>query len=219
MNCNYYPTDFRGLSLPVTQGKFHKVCRALRHPLEKLICLHRINHVYARAASAPDQWQFLTALLQSLNVHYNLAEEDLSRIPARGAVVVVANHPFGGVEGIILPALLGRVRRDVKVLANYLLRPVTELQDLFIYVDPFGGEAAARSNLASLKKALLWLQARRVAGSLPGRRSISPDLAATKDYRPGLEYHRGRSHPKIPGSKPCRYFLPGTMALCSNAWG
>jgi len=155
---HYYPTDFRGLSLPVTQGKFHKVFQVFQNPLEKLICLHHINHVYARAVSAPDQWQFLTALLQALDVHYNLAEEDLARIPAQGPVVVVSNHPFGGVEGIILPALLGRVRRDVKILANYLLRPVIELQDLFIYVDPFSGKGAARANLAGLRKALLWLQ-------------------------------------------------------------
>jgi putative hemolysin len=96
---DYYPTDFRGLSLPVNQGKFHKVFQVLQNPLEKLICLHRINHVYARAASAPDQWQFLTALLESLNVRYDLAEEDLSRIPAQGPVVVAANHPFGGGGG------------------------------------------------------------------------------------------------------------------------
>ncbi len=67
---------------------------------------------------------------------YQLAPEDLARIPAQGPVVVVANHPFGGVEGVILPALLGTVRQDVKILANYMLRPVTELRDLFIYVDP-----------------------------------------------------------------------------------
>ena len=93
--------------------------------------------------------------------------EDLARIPAQGPVVVVANHPFGGVEGIILPSLLGKVRRDVKILANYLLQPVTELQDLFIYVDPFGTNHSTKANLASLREAMVWLKQGGLLGIFP----------------------------------------------------
>ena len=159
--------NFCGLHLPVNQGKYQKYLKVLQNPLERFIRLDGINRVYAQATAAPDQWQFLADILKGLKVRYQLAPEDLPRIPAQGPVVVVANHPFGGVEGVILPLLLGTVRQDVKILANHLLRPVTELRDLFIYVDPFGTKDSARANLASLKEALLWLQQGGCLGVFP----------------------------------------------------
>lgn len=156
-----------GLNLPFYNGKYHNLLNVFHKPLERLICLPQVNRVYAQAAAAPDQWQFLAALLHSLQVSYDFSAGDLARIPARGPVVVVANHPFGGVEGIILPSLLGKVRQDVKILANYMLQPVTQLQDLFIYVDPFGTRGSARANLAGLREALLWLQQGGVLGVFP----------------------------------------------------
>ena len=167
METSAYPDEFRSLHLPFTKGKYHTWHKIFQNPLEKLLCLDGVNRVYAQAASAPDQWQFLARILQGLNVDYEVMPEDLAGIPARGPVVVVANHPFGGVEGVILPALLGRVRQDVKILANYLLRPIHELRDLFIYVDPFGSKDAAKANLASLKEAMLWLKQGGLLGVFP----------------------------------------------------
>ena len=60
----------------------------------------------------------------------------LARIPEKGKIVLVANHPFGGIEGIIMGAILQRVRPDVKIMANYLLSAIPEMRDLFIFVDP-----------------------------------------------------------------------------------
>ena len=62
---------------------------------------------------------------------------DQARIPASGPVVVVANHPYGVLDGAILTVLLTRVRPDVKVLTNSLLADVPELRKHCIFVDPF----------------------------------------------------------------------------------
>jgi putative hemolysin len=167
LNNTYVDNNFCGLHLPVNRGKYQNWLKVLQNPLEKFFCLDGINRVYAQATTAPDQWQFLADILKGLTVDYQLAPEDLSHIPTSGPVVVVANHPFGGVEGVILPTILGTVRQDVKIMANYVLRPVTELRDLFIYVDPFGSKDSARANLASLKEALLWLKQGGLLGVFP----------------------------------------------------
>jgi len=70
-------------------------------------------------------------------------------------VVVVANHPFGMVEGAVLGALLHRVRPDFKFLANSLLASIPELSEFLLAVDPFGG--AAQSNWKALRQAIAWL--------------------------------------------------------------
>jgi hypothetical protein len=45
---------------------------------------------------------------------------DLAKIPVQGPLVVVANHPFGAIEGIIAGSLLLNIRTDVRILGNYL---------------------------------------------------------------------------------------------------
>ena len=160
--------------------------------LAKLICLARLNQVYARAASATDCWEFSATLLQVLQVRYEVEPEDLSHIPRQGPLVVVANHPFGGIEGIILLDLLGRVRQDVKLLANYLLRQVKELRERFIYVDPFGHRGSAHANLAGLRQARSWLQQGGVVAVFPagevshlhlGQRTVTDP-----DWNPAVEW-------------------------------
>lgn len=103
--------------------------------------------------------------LRGFDVKYDFATEDLRRIPERGPVVVVANHPFGLVEGAILGALLARVRPDFKFLANSLLAGVPELQPWLIAVDPYGGAASA--NWKSLRASLEWLKKGGVLVTFP----------------------------------------------------
>ncbi len=96
-----------------------------------------------------------------------MAESDLKRIPAEGPLVVVANHPFGGIEGIILASLLHKVRPDVKLMANYLLQHIPEMRDLLIFVDPFGTGAATRFNYKPLKESMSWLKQGHALGIFP----------------------------------------------------
>lgn len=58
---------FSGLKVPLPPGRFARSSFILQQVLAKLTCLGRINHVYAQAAAAPEQWQFLAALLKVLD--------------------------------------------------------------------------------------------------------------------------------------------------------
>lgn len=156
-----------GLILDFSRHKYLKWLNVLRNPLERIICLRQVNRVLTQAAASTDEWSFLSHLLNSLNVHCEFSETEIPRISSRGALVVVANHPFGGLEGVILADLLGKVRRDVKIMANYLLQPVTVLQNLFIYVDPFGTKRSVHANLSGLREVLAWLKQGGVVGVFP----------------------------------------------------
>jgi putative hemolysin len=76
-------------------------------------------------------------LLAEMNVSSKSSPPDLDRIPVKGPVVAVANHPFGVLDGAALEVLLSRVRRDVKILTNSLLEGIPELHEHCIFVDPF----------------------------------------------------------------------------------
>lgn len=133
------------------------VGRLLQASLERLSGLSRLDTLYRALPPAADTQAFLRQTLATLGVDYRVPQEELARIPREGPAVVVANHPFGAIEGVMLAHLLRGLRPDVKVMANYLLERIPELGGLFIGVDPFGGEAAARRNLRPLKEAMKWL--------------------------------------------------------------
>jgi putative hemolysin len=125
--------------------------------LERVFALDAINAVYDRVADGKSEG-FLDRVLDDLGISYRAGEADLSRIPGKGPLVVVANHPFGAIEGIVLTHLLRRVRPDVRFMANFLLGRIPELKDLFICVDPFGSERARSFNVAPIRQAMRWLK-------------------------------------------------------------
>ncbi|MEX0778264.1 MAG: GNAT family N-acyltransferase [Balneolales bacterium] len=135
--------------------------------LEKFLSLEELNEIYAESVSKEDDRQFFDKVLETLDIHYQISPRDLERIPANGAVVVTANHPFGGIEGIILAAVLQSVRPDVKVMANYMLERIPESRDVFLFVDPFGGQESARANLAALKKTISFVKEGGMLGIFP----------------------------------------------------
>jgi putative hemolysin len=100
----------------------------------------------------------LETLLSEMRVGLRVDAADQARIPANGPVVVVANHPYGVLDGAILTVLLTRVRPDVKLLTNFLLGDVPELRRHCIFVDPFQTEGSVGANLRAMRDALAWLQ-------------------------------------------------------------
>jgi putative hemolysin len=132
--------------------------RLIKRPFESLSGLRDMDRIYARAWKMPKDIPFCDRALQASGVRAGVAEEELARVPKEGAVVVVANHPFGGIEGIILLSLMKRVRPDVKAMANYLLSAIPEMRDDFIFVDPFASKNSAKANLRPIKESLGWLK-------------------------------------------------------------
>ena len=100
--------------------------RLIKRPLEWISGLRELDRAYARTCKMPEQIPFCDRVLQAVGVRVKYLTEDLERVPKEGPVVVVANHPFGGVEGIILLSLLKRLRPDVKAMANYLLSAIED---------------------------------------------------------------------------------------------
>ena len=127
-------------------------------PLERAFGLDTLNEVYRGVRQRVRQKHFFDATLDELRVQYTVSEADLARIPREGPLLVVANHPFGGLEGIILGSLLNSVRQDVKVLGNYLLHIIPEIRPHLISLNPFGGTHASRSNIGALREAIRLLQ-------------------------------------------------------------
>ena len=135
--------------------------------IKRALGLDKIDRIYDKIACCHEVSSFLDNLLETLKISFQIDHQAISLIPAQGPVVVVANHPYGGIEGVILAAMLRMVRDDVKLMANYLLHGIPELRETFIYVDPFGRNDSIKHNIRPLRSALTWLQGGGMLGMFP----------------------------------------------------
>ena len=76
---------------------------------------------------------FINSFLEGFEIDFEIPEKDLKRIPKTGAFITIANHPLGGIDGMILMKILLDKRTDFKVIANFLLY---RLEPLRPYIMP-----------------------------------------------------------------------------------
>ena len=141
--------------------------RQWAQPLEpalwRLLVPDELSNSFDQARRAGTGVGFARRLLQALDIDFKLDDSDRKRIPAEGPAVIVANHPYGIVEGLILAALLDCVRTDWKIMVNSLLASITELRAHMILVNPFEAPEANPQNRAPLRESMRLLS---VGGAL-----------------------------------------------------
>ncbi|CAV20084.1 MULTISPECIES: lysophospholipid acyltransferase family protein [Vibrio] len=115
--------------------------------------LSKLDKLYQDRPDELSSFEFMHHTLSALNIDYSISAGATDNIPEEGPVVIVANHPLGAIEGVILADLVGSVRKDVKVLANELLKRLPELDDLFIGVDVFNSKESKRTNAKAIRDA------------------------------------------------------------------
>ena len=136
-------------------------------PLEKASGLAALDRLYRSLPTTTTAHEFCTQALAMLDIDVRVAAADLAHIPKTGPVMLVANHPFGAIEGIVLGKLLGDIRPDFKFMANFLLARIPEMREILISVDPFGGRSAGARNIGPLRQCLSWMRQGGVLGVFP----------------------------------------------------
>src|SRR5262245_35110536 len=78
-----------------------KLYALVKPPIESLLSVTSLNAVYNDIQNNPSDDNFFLRALRSLQVGYEVADEDLARIPKDGPLLVVSNHPYGGLDGVV----------------------------------------------------------------------------------------------------------------------
>jgi len=82
-------------------------------------------------------FEFVDAVLDYFDFDYTVASNDLQNIPSSGKVVIIANHPLGGLDALCLLRLISQVRKDVRIVANDFLVGFKALDPLLIPIDNY----------------------------------------------------------------------------------
>ena len=115
--------------------------------------LGKINRLFDGAADYQGP-EFADHLLQNMNITIDVSPEQLDNIPKEGGFVVVSNHPFGGIEGVMLLSVIAKVRPDFKVMANFILSHIPNLKECFFAVNPFEKNPEWKSSVGGIKGAI-----------------------------------------------------------------
>jgi putative hemolysin len=161
--------------------------RALATPLMKLLKLDQINKVY-QSASEFDGVAFIDKGLQEFHVRYEVDPKELENIPQDRPFIAIANHPYGGIDGMIFISAFSKVRPDFRILANYLLQSFEPIKDYFISVNPFEDSNNKQMNIAGVKTVLAHINSGKPIGIFPAGEvssfQTSSKKIADKEWNP-----------------------------------
>jgi len=98
-----------------------------------------------------------TMALRRLRIDYECVSGQLRDIPASGPAIVISNHPYGVLDGLVLGSMLLERRSDVKFLGSYMAASIAQVRNLVIPVDFFGADAE-RMNQRAIRQSIKWLR-------------------------------------------------------------
>lgn len=150
---------------PIFRGK---AGNALASSLRKLLSVSKLSDLYdeINGLRGPD---FARVLLERLGIRYLLeGEEKLANLPD-GPFITISNHPYGGIDGIILVDLIGHLRDGFKVMVNEFLNLIEPLSPSWIVVNPKNNNSngVTGKNIQGVKEVLSTLRNGDPVGLFP----------------------------------------------------
>ncbi|MEN8893520.1 lysophospholipid acyltransferase family protein [Planktotalea arctica] len=145
------PYDKRKLSYATTFTNPWKanVIRVMEWLTGKIPMIRLVRRFERSGAS--DGQEFWGQALSHMGIELQTPAEQIAHIPKTGPVIIVANHPHGLVDGMILAELIGRVRTDYRILTRSLLTGVSEIEEFMIPV-PFPHEEDSREQSLDMRR-------------------------------------------------------------------
>ncbi len=115
------------------------ILRYIKHALHQ----DRMNEILHKG-NGHNGIEFANLVLSEMGV--NTTSKGLENIPQKGPIIIVANHPLGGLDAMALIRMVGQKRSDLRYLVNDVLTMLPNFENLFVPVNKFGSNA--KSNLA-----------------------------------------------------------------------
>lgn len=93
--------------------------RVLENATGRLRLIRRADGYEKEVANGRDFWQ---VMVESYGLSLNVVGGSLDNIPSTGPLILISNHPYGILDGLMMGHILSRVRGDFRILANNVFR-------------------------------------------------------------------------------------------------
>ncbi len=130
------------------------ILRKIIDLLEVIFGSKQVFAIYEKLKSEPfEVANFFKGAMRETQVKCHYDQEKIKKIPKDGPLIIVANHPFGIVDGMIMCDIAARVRGDFRILINSVLCVDEDLNNHFLPVDFDQTKEAIKTNIATKQKA------------------------------------------------------------------
>ena len=141
------------------------VIKLMENTTGRLRLIKRARGYEQEVANGRDFWQ---VMVERYGLSLDIVAGDLSKIPTSGPLIMIANHPYGILDGLMMGHILSSVRGDFRILANTVFRKSADLQRVVLPISFDETKDAVRENLATRKNALAYLADGGAIGVFPG---------------------------------------------------
>lgn len=111
---------------------------------------------------------FWDVMVERYGLSLDIISGSLANIPANGPVILIANHPYGILDGLMMGHILARARGDFRILANSVFRRAEDLNRVLLPISFDETKEAVKLNLHTRAVALDFLAKGGAMGVFPG---------------------------------------------------
>jgi putative hemolysin len=140
--------------------------RAMENATGRLSLIRRAEGYEHDLAQGRSFWQVIP---ERYGLSLDVVGGTLADIPASGPLILIANHPYGILDGLMMGHLLDRLRGDFRILANSVFRRAEVLNRAILPISFDETKEAMKLNLETRARALSWLGQGGAIGVFPGR--------------------------------------------------
>lgn len=187
--------------------------------LKYFLGIEKLNKAYNENYSYKGL-DFVDSAIDKLNIKYSISGDLKNTIPPVGPFIIIANHPLGGIEGLLLLKLICELRPDFKLQGNYLVQHIEAIRDFILPVNPFENFKFSHSSYEGLKGAYQHLKAGKSLGMFPAGEVSSYQLKEFKItdrqwQKSSIRFIRNAGVPVIPiyfhGYNSALFYLLGQI--------
>lgn len=126
----------------------------------------KLNKLFSRIQEK-DPAAIINSLLDELDLKFEIPDQDFENIPAEGGFITVSNHPYRGIDSMLLYKLVSGKRQDFKIMASYLLQNIEPLKNIIFPVNTFETEKGSKSSYTSIKEGINYVRNDHCLGIFP----------------------------------------------------
>lgn len=150
--------------------------RVMENVTGRVRLIKRARGYEHEVARGRDFWE---VMMERYGLSLDVVGGSLSNIPRKGPLLLVANHPYGILDGLVMGYILSHARGDFRILAHRVFRKAKELNRFILPIDFDETKTALRQNLKTRKATLDYLKQGGALGVFPGGTvSTSPKMFA-----------------------------------------
>ncbi|WP_209596133.1 lysophospholipid acyltransferase family protein [Ruegeria sp. HKCCSP351] len=141
------------------------VIKLMENTTGRMRLIKRADGYEKDVANGRDFW---AVMVERYGLTLDVAGGSLSNIPKDGPLILIANHPYGILDGLMMGHILSETRGDFRILAHRVFRKAEDLNRIILPISFDETKEAMQLNLETRKTALNYLGEGGAIGIFPG---------------------------------------------------